>query len=253
MKLYTIDDLANQLDRSIYTVKKYVTHHELPGRILGGTWITTDRELKQYMKGKQTGDIVLTMLFDVKSAAEYLDVDIAVVRRLQKENRLVGQHIDQRGRSPKGGTVVFTIKQLDKAAEFAPSFAERKPGRPTKGDVDQYIKADQTTEDTTFYSILGTYNVNHNNYSYKNLYQARKRARKAYGSDPVYKRGDAVRVCVPTWDEGDRIHNAWIMHNVTVICRSVVVKIRDRNGHDGTEIIIRVPEEIVDAELITSS
>jgi hypothetical protein len=253
MNLYTINDLANQLDRSIFTVKKYITGHKLPGRILGGTWVTTDRELKQYLDGKPVEEIVLTDLFDVKSAAKYLDVDISVIRRLQKAGRLKGQHIDQRGRGPKGGTVVFTIRQLHAAQEFAPSFAERKPGRPTKGDVDQYIEANQTTDEVTFYSILGTYDANHNNYTYKNLYQARQRARQAYGSDPIYKKGDIVRVCVTTWEEGDRIHKAWITHDVTVICRSVVVKISETNGHDGVEIIVKVPEEIIDEKLMVSN
>jgi hypothetical protein len=252
MKLYTIYDLANQLDRSIFTVKKYVTRHELPGRILGGTWITTDRELKQYLEGKPVENIVLTDLFDVKGAAKYLNVDISVIRRLQKAGRLKGQHIDQRGRSPKGGTVVFTYRQLNAAEGFAPSFAERKPGRPTKGNVDQYIEAHQTADDVTFYSIRGTYDANHNNYTYKNLYQARKRARQAYGSEMVYKRGDTVQIYVTTWDEGDRIHRAWITHDVTVICRSVVVKISESNGHDGVELIVKVPEEIMDPKLVVS-
>ncbi len=253
MELYTIYDLANHLDKSIFTVKKYVTRQELPGRILGGTWVTTDRELKQYLEGKPLDKIKPARLFDVKSAAEYLEVEINVIRRLQKAGRLEGQHIDQRGRSPGGGTVVFTLRQLNATKSFVPSFAEKKPGRPTKGDVDQYIKANQTTDDLTFFSIIGTHNADYDNYSYKNLPQARKRARKAYNAPLVYKKDDAVRVYVSNWEEGDRVHNACIMHDVTPICQTARVKITETGDHDGQEIILWVDKEIMGKRFVVST
>lgn len=253
MEMYTIYDLANHLDKSIFTVKKYVSEGKLPGRKLGGTWITTDRELRQYINGKPLDEIFLSELFDVKGAAHYLDVDISVIRRLQKAKRLKGQQIDQRGHNPSGGTVAFTARQLNAAEPFAASFVERKSGRPITGNVDQYIKANQTTDDMTFFSILGTHNINYDNYSYKNLPQARKRARKAYNAPLVYEKDDAVQIYVSTWDEGDRVHNACIMHDVTPICRTVRVKITETGRHDGVEIILQIDKEIMGKRFVVST
>lgn len=244
MKFLNTNDIAKELELSFFTVQKYIQAGELPGRKLGGTWITTDRELRDYMSSKEAYQIELVQLFDVKGAANHLGIDIRAVRRLIKADKLKGASIDSRGSGT--GTVIFTLRQVNAAKKHASQFQNARPGRPTKDNIDDYIYIAQAIGGVTWHGIKGTFDKNHNNFSYKHLHQARSRARLAHMAPPVYLKGDKVEIYLPKYPEGKRCHPAFITHDVTPICRSVVVKVsHPGNEMDGEELLISVPNDIV--------
>ena len=237
-------DIAKALGLSFFTVQKYIQAGELPGRKLGGTWITTDRELRDYMSSKEAYQIKLVQLFDVKGAADYLDTDIRTVRRMIKAEKLNGTSIDSRGSGT--GTVIFTLRQVKAAQKHVSQFERDRPGRPMKDDIDRYIYISQAIEGVTWHGIKATYDKVHCNYSYKHLHQARARARQAHMVPPVYEKGDKVEIYLAKYPEGKRCHPAFLQHNVTPICRTAVVKIsHPGNDMDGEELIIDIPDAIV--------
>lgn len=244
MKFLNTNDIAKELELSFFTVQKYIQAGELPGRKLGGTWITTDRELRDYMSPKEARNINLVQLFDVKGAAEYLFTDRRTVRRMIKAKKLNGTSIDSRGSGT--GTVIFTLRQVKAAQKHVSQFKRDRPGRPIKDNIDDYIEITEYPGGVTWHSIRDTHDKNHNNFSYKHLHQARSRARLAHMAPPVYQAGDKVEIYLPTYPEGQRCHPAFIQHNVTPICRTAVVKIsHPGNEVDGVELFINVPNDIV--------
>ncbi len=245
MELLKTQDIAFELGLSFFTVQKYIQAGELPGRKLGGTWITTDRELKDYMDGKDAYEIKLVQLFDVKSAAEFLDIDVPTTRRMIRAGKLKGKSIDNRGSGV--GTQVFTLKQVKAAKKHASAFVGAKSGRPVSDNIDEYIyevKAAGTGH--ILYTIRDTYNRDHQNYAYRHLHQARGRARQAHLAQPVYKEGEKIEIYLEKYPEGERCHEAFIEHDVTPICRSVLVKIvHPGNELDHEEFLIPVPNGIL--------
>jgi hypothetical protein len=243
MEFLNTQDIAEKLGLSFFTVQKYIQAGELPGRKLGGTWVTTDRELRDYMSGKEAYQIDLVQLFDVRGAAEHLHTDVRTVRRLVRAEKLKGTSIDNRGSGT--GTIVFSLRQVNAAQKHVTQFERARPGRPLKDNVDEYLYISESGG-VTWHNIRDTYDRTHSNYAYKHLHQARARAREAHMSPPVYKKGDKVEIYLSKHPEGKRCHPAFLQHNVTPICRTAVVKIaHPGNDMDGAETIVTVPEDIV--------
>lgn len=243
MEYLTVYDIANWLDLSHHTIQKYVQQKKLPGRKLGRTWITTDRELKEYIEGKPVEEIQLTELYDVRSAAEYFGVDVNVVRRMIKAGRLEGTHIDDRGRFR--GTLAFTLSQVLAANPYVPQFLDSRPGRRVRDDIDDHIEA-VARGNTVYHAILGTHDKNHSEYAYKNLSQARERAREAFKAPLRYKKHDIVRIRLDKHAEGNQFHKAAFTHDVTPICKTAVVKILEpETDYDGEEVLIDVDKNVM--------
>lgn len=237
-------DIADDLGLSFFTVQKYIQAGELPGRKLGGTWITTERELKDYMSGKDAHEIKLVQLFDVRSAAEFLKVDVPTTRRMIKANKLRGNTIDNRGSGI--GTQVFTLRQVKAAKKHVPDFVDAKPGRPVQDNIDDYIYISSDSNGRTYHAIRDTYDKNHCNYSYRHLHQARARARQAHSAAPIYREGEKVEIYIGTWEEGHRCHIAFIEHDVTPICRTAQVRIfRPGRDLDKESVVVPVPDGIL--------
>ncbi len=244
MELLNIDDIAHKLRISFFTTQKHVQQGRIPGRKLGGTWITTDRELKNYIDGKEVHEIKLVQLFDVKSAAKYLQVDVPALRRMIRDNKLKCATIDHRGSGV--GTQVFTLRQVKTALKYTPDFIDTPSGRPIKDHIDDYIYTTSRSNGQSYHAIRGTYNKHYENYAYIYLHQARTRARQAHMADPVYRKGDLVNIYLEHWPEGDRLHEAFIVDNVTPICRTAKVQIfHPSRKLDGEEMMVPVPEGIV--------
>ena len=245
MELLKTQDIADELRLSFFTVQKYIQAGELPGRKLGGTWITTDRELRDYTNGRDAYEIKLVELFDVKSAAKFLGIDVPTTRRMIKANKLNGKSIDNRGSGV--GTQVFTLKQVKSAKKHAPAFVDAKSGRPVGDNIDEYIyeeKAPGTGH--LLYTIRDTYDRHHANYAYRHLHQARSRARQAHLPKPVYTEGEKVEIYLEKYPESERCHEGFIQHDVTPICRSVLVKIQHPgNELDYEEFLIPIPDGIL--------
>ncbi len=244
MKLLNIENIASRLGISFFTTQKHVQQGRIPGRKLGGTWITTDRELKNYMDGKDASKIDLVRLFDVKSAADYLQIDVPTLRRMLKADKLRGSTIDNRGSGV--GTQVFTLRQVKAALRYTVDFIDAPPGRPVKDGVDDYIYTTSRSNGQSYHAIRGTYNKDYENYAYIHLHQARTRAREAHLVDPVHRKGDLVKIYLEHWPEGERIYEAFIVESVTPICRSAKVKIyRPGRTLDEAEFMLPVPEGIL--------
>jgi len=244
MKLLKTQDLANEMGLSFFTVQKYIQANELPGRKLGGTWVTTDRELRDYMSGKEARDIKLVQLFDVRGAAEFLKTDVPTTRRMIKANRLNGTSIDNRGSGV--GTQVFTLRQVKAAKKHVPGFLDAQPGRPIQDNIDDYIYVSSKANGNAYHAIRDTYDRNHINYSYRHLHQARARARQAHNAEPVYREGEKVEIYIASWEEGNKCHIAFIEHDITPICRSAQVRIFSPGREwDKFDIVVPVPDGIL--------
>ena len=247
MELLKTQDIADELTLSFFTVQKYIQAGELPGRKLGGTWVTTDRELRDYVNGKDAYEIKLVQLFDVKGAAKFLDIDVPTTRRMIRANKLNGRSIDNRGSGV--GTRVFTLKQVKSAKKHAPAFVDAKSGRPVSDNIDEYIyKVKAPATGHLLHTIRDTYDRHHDNYAYRYLHQARSRARQAHLSKPVYVEGEKVEIYLAKYPEGERCHEGFIQHDVTPICRSVLVLVRFQypsNDVDYEEFLIPIPDGIL--------
>lgn len=197
--------IAEKLDKSPYTVHRWVAQDKLPGRKIGGTWIMTEKELRDFQNGKK---VRVAPLFDVRSAAEYLDVSVEIVRRLIRNNDLKGTRIDNRGRF--GGTLVFTKAALDR---LEPALLEHADaGRRVKGSPDKHIAIIDGK-----YVVKGTKNRFGKPFAYTHLFDARGRARRAYGGPPRYRAGDLVDI------GEDELQLAEIIENVTRLCTTALV------------------------------
>ena len=189
--------IADKLDKSIHTIHQWGARGKLPGRKIGGSWIMTGGEFTAFKAGKT---IKPMPLYDARGAAEHLGVTINIVRRLIRNGDLNGQQIDGRGRF--GGTRIFTQKQLDKVD---PKLLESgRAGRKVKGNPDKYIKIVEGK-----YVVIGTKNRFGKPFSFTHLFDARGRARKAYGKPPLYWAGEIVDI------GEDTVTRAYVVENVT--------------------------------------
>ena len=194
--------IADKLGKSIHTIHMWGAKGKLPGRKIGGTWLMTTKEFNAFKSGKE---VTCEPLYDVRGAADYLGVTIYIVRRLIRKGDLKGKRIDQRGRF--GGTLVFSQKELDK---LDPDLLENgKAGRKVKGKPDVHIN--YRHHDSKFV-VLGTKNKFGKPFAYTYLFDARGRARKAFGKPPRYWAGDIVDIGL-----ADEIVRAYIVENVTQI------------------------------------
>jgi excisionase family DNA binding protein len=236
MDYYKKEELAKRLDKSVFTVEKYIANGVLPGRKIGGTWITTKRELEQYLDGKLVDKIRLAKVYTVPDAAKYLNVGVYTIRKMLRNGQLKGQRIDKRGR---GGTTIMTTRALNNAKKYVPKYLDYNPkgGRPTKDNIDKHIE-----NINGLYQVVGTHNINWEPYTYKTMERARKRARKAYGSPMAFCNGDLVRLLTPEAEPGNRCPEAWLLHDVTAECKTAKVRTKETDGCPSFEIIIKVSE-----------
>lgn len=192
--------IADKLGKSIHTIHMWGAKGKLPGRKIGGTWLMTTKEFNAFKSGKE---VKYEPLYDARSAADYLGVTVYIVRRLIRKGDLKGKRIDQRGRF--GGTLVFSQKELDK---LDPDLLENgKAGRKVKGSPDMHIATLNGK-----YVVRDTKNKFGKPFTYTYLFDARGRARKAFGGPPRYWMGDIVDIGT----EGE-IVRAYVMENVTKI------------------------------------
>lgn len=198
--------IADKLGKSIHTIHMWGSQGKLPGRKIGGTWLMTTKEFNAFKSGKEVQHI---SLYDVRGAADYLGVTVYIVRRLIRKGDLKGKRIDRRGRF--GGTLAFGEKELDK---LDPALLENgKAGRKVKGSPDKHISYQDGK-----YMVLGTKNKFGKPFSYTYLFDARGRARKAFGKPPRYWGGDIVDIGTE-----DEIVRAYIVENVTKIDTTALV------------------------------